>query len=428
MNIIDTNVLIDYPSILRADMEIGIAWSVLEELDRIKIQTGERARKARIVLRELRQTLDSLAGLRKSESGKERETEKEKCTKEKEKKKESTTYNDIKFINMEEYKEYSVDDQLLYLCVNKGYTLITNDINLQVKCIALHVGYKAYNYNDDIYTGILRLYIPEDNDIICKVYSNEVNNLTLYENQYIIIIGEDDEVKDILVYRNGSIGPISYNNIELEYEKPITPRNIEQKCLMDALNSEATIVYAGGTYGTGKSYLLTSYALRQLQTGKINKIVYVPNNSQNENTMELGQLPGELLPKILPYLGTLCDIAGQQQVIQMYENGELELLPMAIARGRNFENSILLINEAQNLTEEHVKLLIARCGEGTRIFFDGDIKQADANIFRQKSGLKLLTKLRESNRFAHLFSAVRLEQIERSETAQAAAYLDEMIG
>ena len=110
MNIIDTNVLIDYPSILRADMEIGIAWSVLEELDRIKIQTGERARKARIVSRELRQTLDSLAGLRKSESGKERETEKEKCTKEKKKEKESTTYSDIKFINMEEYKEYSVDD------------------------------------------------------------------------------------------------------------------------------------------------------------------------------------------------------------------------------------------------------------------------------------------------------------------------------
>lgn len=134
-----------------------------------------------------------------------------------------------------------------------------------------------------------------------------------------------------------------------------------------------------------------------------------------------------MLPKILPYLGTLCDIVGQQQVVQMYENGELELLPMAIARGRNFENSILLINEAQNLTEEHVKLLIARCGEGTRIFFDGDIKQADANIFRQKSGLKLLTKLRFSKEFALLFSTVKLEQIERSKTAQAAAFLDELV-
>ena len=90
--------------------------------------------------------------------------------------------------------------------------------------------------------------------------------------------------------------------------------------------------------------------------------------------MELGIMPGEIYDKILPYLGTLIDIIGQQQVIQLYENGQLEILPMSIARGRSFEKSIILVNEAQNLTEDHVKLLIARCGEGTRIFFDGDIK------------------------------------------------------
>lgn len=71
-------------------------------------------------------------------------------------------------------------------------------------------------------------------------------------------------------------------------------------------------------------------------------------------------------------------------------------MPISLARGRNIEDSIILVNEAQNLTEEHIKLLVARCGKGTRIFFDGDIKQADSNIFRQKSGLKLLTKLRFS--------------------------------
>ena len=104
----------------------------------------------------------------------------------------------------------------------------------------------------------------------------------------------------------------------------------------------------------------------------------------------------------------------------MYEKGQLELLPISIARGRSFDNSIILVNEAQNLTEDHVKLLVARCGENTRIFFDGDIKQADANVFRQKSGLKLLTKLRFSKEFSNLFSAVKLESIERSKTAQCA--------
>lgn len=57
MFIIDTNVLIDYPSIL-SNEDIGITWSVLEELDKIKISQGERAKKARIVLRKLRDKLE----------------------------------------------------------------------------------------------------------------------------------------------------------------------------------------------------------------------------------------------------------------------------------------------------------------------------------------------------------------------------------
>nr|DAN08150.1 MAG TPA: hypothetical protein [Caudoviricetes sp.] len=51
--------------------------------------------------------------------------------------------------------------------------------------------------------------------------------------------------------------------------------------------------------------------MQELQKGNINKIVYVPNNSQNENSMELGTMPGEMFDKILPYIGTLCDIVSQ---------------------------------------------------------------------------------------------------------------------
>ena len=101
-------------------------------------------------------------------------------------------------------------------------------------------------------------------------------------------------------------------------------------------------------------------------------------------------------------------------------------MPIAVARGRNLVQSIVIVNEAQNLTEDHVKLLIARCAEGTRIFFDGDIKQTDAKVFREKSGLKLLMKLKDSKDFSDLFSMIKLESIERSRTAQAAQYLDEI--
>lgn len=95
-------------------------------------------------------------------------------------------------------------------------------------------------------------------------------------------------------------------------------------------------------------------------------------------------------------------------------------------RGRSFQNSIILVNEAQNLTEDHIKLLIGRCGEGTRIFFDGDIKQADSQLFRNKNGLKLLLSLRKSEKYSKLFATVKLQLTERSQTAQCVDYLDDL--
>lgn len=396
MVIIDTNVLIDYPEILEQDDILGIAWPVLEELDKLKITKGERARKARIVLKRLKSLLEN-----KNEK------------------------SNINFIQIPEtYSNFTVDNQLLYLCKNNDYTLITNDINLQVKCIALEVNYESYQQETEIYTGILELNVPEENELISQLYSNDFSNLTLYENQY-ILIKDGNDVKDILVYRHNSVNKIQRKKIKTDFEKELFPLNVEQECLFDALYSDSTIIYGSGDYGTGKTLLMTGYAVQELQKGHINKIIYVPNNSYNENSMELGALPGDEFEKVLPLMGGLCDHLSKQQVIQLYQNEQLELMPISLARGRNIEDSIILVNEAQNLTEEHIKLLIGRCGKGTRIFFDGDIKQADSNIFRQKSGLKLLTKLRFSEEYGDLFSAVRLKTIERSRTARASQYLDE---
>ena len=140
--------------------------------------------------------------------------------------------------------------------------------------------------------------------------------------------------------------------------------------------------------------------------------------------MDIGALPGELLAKIEGQIGPLIDLVGIDRVQDMLQNEELEIVPMGFIRGRSFQNSILIINEAQNLTEDHVKLLIARCGEGTRIFFDGDIKQVDNYVFKNKNGLKLLLNLADSEKFSKIFGVVTLDTIERSLVAQASDYLD----
>lgn len=73
----------------------------------------------------------------------------------------------------------------------------------------------------------------------------------------------------------------------------ITPRNPEQLCLFHALhNRDISIVYAGGQFGTGKSFILNNFAIQELEKGKIKKIVYIPNNAFTENTIDIGSLPG----------------------------------------------------------------------------------------------------------------------------------------
>lgn len=144
--------------------------------------------------------------------------------------------------------------------------------------------------------------------------------------------------------------------------------------------------------------------------------------------MDLGALPGELLEKVTGQIGPLVDLMGIDQVQTLIMRDQLEVVPMCSMRGRSFKDAIIIVNEAQNLTEDHVKLLVARCGEGTRIMFDGDLKQADSATFRNKSGLRLLTKLRKSPIYSKLFAAVTLTLTERSKTAQASGFLDDLTG
>ena len=112
----------------------------------------------------------------------------------------------------------------------------------------------------------------------------------------------------------------------------------------------------------------------------------------------------------------------------MIAHEQLEVVNMGSIRGRSFEDSIIIVNEAQNLTEDHVKLLIARTGEGSRIFFDGDLKQTDSAIFRNRNGLKLLLNLRKSPIYSKIFATVQFRLTERSLTAQASTFLDEFTG
>lgn len=400
--IIDTNILLDYPQIVEdKNNQIYIATSVLKELDGLKKHINNdiafNARRAAIYI--------------------------------------SRNLNQLLFVSECEKWGIPVDDQLIKIAKIKNGILITNDVYLKVRATIDGVETKGYNNKDD-YTGVEYWYVDsidneKDQEDLSKLLNDNIlpPEIVLYENQYLIIKEKStDKTIKIYVIKNGKLEEVENKKIRNQWIDYIYPRNSEQTCLFNALsNKDNTIIYAGGKYGTGKSFILNNFALQELEKGNIRKIIYIPNNSYVEGSMELGFLPGTDIEKVIPSIGPLIDLVGKDFVNQMIMKEELEIVPLAYIRGRSFKDSIIIVNEAQNLTEDHLKLLIARCGENSRIFFDGDIKQADSQLFRNKNGLKLLLNLRKSPIYCYKFATVNLLKTERSATAEAAQYLDDLM-
>lgn len=413
LKIIDTNILLDFPQIIEEESNIIIITDVLKELDGLKMNPNfEIAFKARRAAVTISRNLDR-----------------------------------IRFLDEYEEMKLPVDDKLLRYAEDKEGALITNDVYLKVKAHIKGIETHGYGSSED-YSGVRTLYLQTDEnryhrdlDFMMNEHQFPDSNVQLCENEFVIVKdlrvpitnrhGEEDyETLATFIYSNGKLKNFFDGRIENKwFRKPIVPRNPEQSCLFEALSDRnKTIIYAGGKFGTGKSFILNNFAIQELEKGKIKKIVYVPNNSYTENTMDIGALPGELLEKVTGQIGPLVDLVGIDEVQEMIKREELEVVPMNSIRGRSFQDTIIIVNEAQNLTEDHIKLLIARCGDGSRIFFDGDLKQADSAIFRNKNGLRLLLNLRKSPVYSKIFATVKLVTTERSLTAQASSFLDDLTG
>ena len=414
LKIVDTNILLDFPQIIEEESGIIIITDVLRELDGLKLnpnfETAFKARRAAVTI--------------------------------------SRNLDRILFKDDYEDSRLPVDDKLLLMAqgLDTLGELITNDVYLKVKAHIKGIPTHGYGSSED-YSGVRTLYLQTDKnkynadlDYMLNEHKFPVPDVKLCENEFVIVKdsgspiknkhGEEDyEVLATFIYQNGELTQFFNGKIENKWFDYIQPRNPEQACLFKALSDRSnTIIYAGGKFGTGKSFILNNFAIQELEKGKIKKIVYVPNNAYTENTIELGALPGELLEKVTGQIGPLIDLVGIDQVQDWLRTECLEIVPMGFIRGRSFQDTIIIVNEAQNLTEDHIKLLIARCGEGSRIFFDGDFKQADSAIFRNKNGLKLLLNLRKSPVYSKIFATVKLITTERSLTAQASSFLDDLTG
>lgn len=281
------------------------------------------------------------------------------------------------------------------------------------------------------YTGWIK-WTPTNEEWV-ELYEGKVPSIQLLENEYLMIYEKkEDAISELrpsllFCYEEGKLRKFSGGSIVIdkkrkEDSKVIFPRNPEQACAIDMLlDTSKTIKLLTGSWGTGKTMLLVSAALNLMKRGLYKKIIWVRNNIDVKDTKDIGALPGETLDKLLPYLGPFIDHVGKVETQSMLNNGTLLVEPLQFLRGRNFEDSIIMCSEAENLTKEHIQLIIARAAEGSIVMFDADNKQRDKVAFEKSRGIETMIERFKGDK---LFGYVHLVKGERSATAAMADLLN----
>jgi phosphate starvation-inducible PhoH-like protein len=160
---------------------------------------------------------------------------------------------------------------------------------------------------------------------------------------------------------------------------------------MEYLNNVRShdLTFGIGPAGTGKTYLAVACAVEALQSEQVRRIVLV--RPAVEAGERLGFLPGDLSQKVDPYLRPMYDalyeMLGFERVAKLIERNVIEVAPLAFMRGRSLNDSFVILDEAQNTTNEQMKMFLTRIGFGSKAVVTGDITQVDLPSAKQ-SGLR----------------------------------------
>lgn len=266
--------------------------------------------------------------------------------------------------------------------------------------------------------------VEMNDDCLAHFYSHkDVWAGDLYENQYLLIKDSTGEVVDKYCRQNGELRQVLFCKLGGSFTGAIKPRNPQQACLFDMLKDKTSkIKLVTGRFGSGKTLAMTNAALELIEKGKFERIVWVRNNVSVKDAPEIGYLPGTEIDKLMPYVMPLADHAGGEEGIKkMLESGTLEVIPLGHLRGRSLRNCIVFCTECENLTRQHIQLLMGRIDEGSQLWLDGDVKQRDKDIFEKSAGLERMIERLAGNK---LFAHIHLEKSERSEVAALADLLD----
>lgn len=266
--------------------------------------------------------------------------------------------------------------------------------------------------SDTIYKGYRT--IRGTTSEINQIMNDGLNNMNV--NEYLIIENTDD----------GSVKEMRYDgeqfvSLKLPPSKYIKGRNSLQRCALDMLmNPEITVCAVLGTYGSGKTYLamqMSVYAVRE--KGRQSKILGV-REIVGEGK-EPGYLPGDLENKVGSFFDPLAQSldGGVFELESLKQNGILETAIPHFMKGTTYNQTIIVCDEAEDLSESQIRLIGTRLGENSRIFLSGDFKQSLFNKTVNNPLVRMCNEFKGNKRFA----CICLDEDVRSETSKMFAEL-----
>jgi phosphate starvation-inducible PhoH-like protein len=178
------------------------------------------------------------------------------------------------------------------------------------------------------------------------------------------------------------------------YRNRLKPRSENQKQYIRDI-VEHSITFCQGAAGSGKTHCAVGLGLEYLLDDKVKKIIIT--RPIVESGEKIGYLPGSAEEKIHPYLLPILDEIGHfistAQYTSLKLNNKIEVVPLGLMRGRNFNNCFIIADECQNASYEQLKMLITRLGKDSKMVLTGDIGQSDLQRHLQGGFLEMIEQL-----------------------------------
>ena len=210
----------------------------------------------------------------------------------------------------------------------------------------------------------------------------------------------EDELQEVENYsppnRNG-------NNFFTQIKVDVKPKTENQKKLVQSIK-ENEIIIASGFPGTGKTFLACAEALKLLKNpeNSFHKIILVKSVTTLKDE-EIGFLKGTMEEKMEPFMDSFLDnfnkIIGEGLTNRLREMKLIEIKPIAYVRGRSIDKSIIIIDEAQNISLDNMRTLMTRIGDNSKIIILGDVKQKDIRNKKESSLEVVIERFKDKKGF-----------------------------